>query len=232
MFHLVLQWYFQDLGCSRNRTEYILKRLSFKTFLLQAQNIKNFKSQRWQMLLNFTSQRRLLLTGTPLQNSLMELWSLMHFLMPNVFQSHRDFKEWFSNPLTGMIEGSQEYNESLVKRLHKVCGLCLLAGTVRVSLDICVKCVCLVCELVQQGSHQTSAQVASFAGLLLFRLWPDFSPGKIRTSLFQLGKVCEWFVLIWQNSYLDYSILVKFTNFLQHSAQQNSRRGRRAGKFS
>lgn len=66
------------------------------------------------------SQRRLLLTGTPLQNSLMELWSLMHFLMPHVFQSHREFKEWFSNPLTGMIEGSQEYNENLVKRLHKV----------------------------------------------------------------------------------------------------------------
>lgn len=50
----------------------------------------------------------------------MELWSLMHFLMPHVFQSHREFKEWFSNPLTGMIEGSQEYNENLVKRLHKV----------------------------------------------------------------------------------------------------------------
>ena len=48
----------------------------------------------------------------------------MHFLMPNVFQSHSEFKEWFSNPLTGMIEGSQEYNESLVRRLHKVCTLC------------------------------------------------------------------------------------------------------------
>lgn len=50
----------------------------------------------------------------------MELWSLMHFLMPHVFQSHREFKEWFANPLTGMIEGSHEYNESLIKRLHKV----------------------------------------------------------------------------------------------------------------
>ena len=87
---------------------------------LQAQNIKNFRSQRWQTLLNFSSQRRLLLTGTPLQNSLMELWSLMHFLMPHVFQSHREFKEWFANPLTGMIEGSSEYNESIIMRLHKV----------------------------------------------------------------------------------------------------------------
>jgi len=62
---------------------------------MQAQNIKNFKSQRWQALLNFNSQRRLLLTGTPLQNNLMELWSLMHFLMPQVFQSHKEFKVGF-----------------------------------------------------------------------------------------------------------------------------------------
>ena len=37
-------------------------------------------------MLNFSSRGRLLLTGTPLQNNLMELWSLMHFLMPDVFQ--------------------------------------------------------------------------------------------------------------------------------------------------
>uniref|UniRef100_W5M6I9 Snf2 related CREBBP activator protein n=1 Tax=Lepisosteus oculatus TaxID=7918 RepID=W5M6I9_LEPOC len=79
------------------------------------------------------SQRRLLLTGTPLQNSLMELWSLMHFLMPHVFQSHREFREWFSNPLTGMIEGSQEYNEGLVKRLHKVLRPFLLR---RIKADV------------------------------------------------------------------------------------------------
>ena len=97
------------------------RRKQWYYFILdEAQHIKNFKSQRWQLLLNFSSRGRLLLTGTPLQNNLMELWSLMHFLMPDVFQSHRNFKEWFSNPLTGMVEDSAEYNESLVKRLHKV----------------------------------------------------------------------------------------------------------------
>ncbi|XP_067010530.2 helicase domino [Anabrus simplex] len=97
------------------------RRKKWKYLILdEAQNIKNFKSQRWQLLLNFQTQRRLLLTGTPLQNNLMELWSLMHFLMPNVFQSHKEFKEWFSNPVAGMIEGNSEYNESIIKRLHKV----------------------------------------------------------------------------------------------------------------
>jgi len=46
----------------------------------------------------------------------------MHFLMPNVFQSHREFREWFSNPVSGMVEGSSEYNETIIKRLHKVCA--------------------------------------------------------------------------------------------------------------
>ena len=44
------------------------------------------------MLLTFRTDRRLLLTGTPLQNNMMELWSLMHFLMPDVFQSQIEFK--------------------------------------------------------------------------------------------------------------------------------------------
>ena len=98
------------------------RRKKWKYLILdEAQNIKNFKSQRWQTLLNFHSQRRLLLTGTPLQNSLMELWSLMHFLMPNLFASHQEFREWFSNPLTEMIEqGQMNSNDLLIKRLHKV----------------------------------------------------------------------------------------------------------------
>ena len=78
----------------------------------------------------FPLDRRLLLTGTPLQNNLMELWSLMHFLMPDIFGSHRDFREWFSNPVTGMIEGNAEYNESIIRRLHKV-------GIFNILIDSC-----------------------------------------------------------------------------------------------
>ncbi len=77
----------------------------------EAHMIKNWKSQRWQTLLRFNSKRRLLITGTPLQNDLMELWSLMHFLMPHVFASHAQFKDWFSNPLTGMVESGEAVNK-------------------------------------------------------------------------------------------------------------------------
>lgn len=97
------------------------RRKKWKYLILdEAQNIKNFKSQRWQLLLNFSTEQRLLLTGTPLQNHMMELWSLMHFLMPTFFESHRAFEELFSKPMTGMVEGNVEYNESIIIKLHKV----------------------------------------------------------------------------------------------------------------
>ncbi|KAG2393435.1 hypothetical protein C9374_006966 [Naegleria lovaniensis] len=86
----------------------------------EAHHIRNFKGQTWQSLLNFNTERRLLLTGTPLQNNVMELWSLMHFIMPHVFQSHSEFKDWFSNSIQGMVEGKQEMNKELISRLHTI----------------------------------------------------------------------------------------------------------------
>ncbi|PKU84185.1 DNA helicase INO80 [Dendrobium catenatum] len=99
----------------------VFKRKKWKYLILdEAHLIKNWKSQRWQTLLNFNSKRRILLTGTPLQNDLMELWSLMHFLMPHIFQSHQEFKDWFSNPISGMVEGQEKVNREVVDRLHNV----------------------------------------------------------------------------------------------------------------
>ncbi|XP_028053256.1 protein PHOTOPERIOD-INDEPENDENT EARLY FLOWERING 1 isoform X1 [Camellia sinensis] len=99
----------------------VFKRKKWKYLILdEAHLIKNWKSQRWQTLLNFNSKRRILLTGTPLQNDLMELWSLMHFLMPHIFQSHQEFKDWFGNPISGMVEGQEKVNKEVVDRLHNV----------------------------------------------------------------------------------------------------------------
>jgi len=87
----------------------------------EAHQIKNYKSARWQTLLKFNTQDRLLLTGTPLQNNMLELWSLLHFLMPNVFESQSEFVEWFENPVNGMINRNEDIGKSdLVKRLHTI----------------------------------------------------------------------------------------------------------------
>jgi SNF2 family DNA or RNA helicase len=55
-----------------------------------------------------------------MQNNLMELWSLLHFLMPHVFRSRKEFSYWFSNPFNSMIEGNTSRNDELIGRLHGI----------------------------------------------------------------------------------------------------------------
>ncbi|KAI5191035.1 chromatin-remodeling ATPase INO80 [Nematocida sp. AWRm77] len=61
----------------------------------EAQAVKSSTSTRWKTLLSFKARSRLLLTGTPIQNTLHELWALLHFIMPMLFDSHGEFSEWF-----------------------------------------------------------------------------------------------------------------------------------------
>ncbi|OLY83311.1 Helicase SWR1 [Smittium mucronatum] len=95
------------------------KRQSWSYLVLdEAHNIKNFKSKRWQSLMTIKSSNRLLLTGTPLQNNLSELWSLLYFLLPqkdkggsdgldetpNLFAGLEEFQDWFSKPLDSLFD--------------------------------------------------------------------------------------------------------------------------------
>lgn len=90
------------------------KRRRWRYMILdEAHNIKNFRSTRWRALLNFNTENRLLLTGTPLQNNLMELWSLLYFLMPSSkvnqampegFANLEDFQTWFGRPVDKILE--------------------------------------------------------------------------------------------------------------------------------
>ncbi|CAK7902825.1 helicase Swr1p [[Candida] anglica] len=90
------------------------KRRRWRYMILdEAHNIKNFRSTRWRALLNFNTENRLLLTGTPLQNNLMELWSLLYFLMPSSkvnqampdgFANLEDFQTWFGKPVDRILE--------------------------------------------------------------------------------------------------------------------------------
>lgn len=111
----------------------VLKRRNWHYMVLdEAHNIKNFRSQRWQALLTFKTRARLLLTGTPLQNNLTELWSLLFFLMPSDedgagvegFADLRNFSEWFRRPVEQILEHGRETMDDeakqIVSKLHTV----------------------------------------------------------------------------------------------------------------
>lgn len=71
---------------------------------------------------SYRIKRRLLLTGTPIQNSLQELWSLLNFLLPHIFNSVQNFEEWFNAPFADRANVSLTDEEELlvIHRLHHV----------------------------------------------------------------------------------------------------------------
>lgn len=73
-------------------------------------------------MFSYRIRRRLLLTGTPIQNSLQELWALLNFLLPSIFNSVQNFEEWFNAPFADRCEVTITDEEELliIRRLHHV----------------------------------------------------------------------------------------------------------------
>ena len=86
----------------------------------EAQAIKSSSSSRWKSLLGFHCRNRLLLTGTPIQNNMQELWALLHFIMPSLFDSHDEFSEWFSKDIENHAQSNSKLNEDQLRRLHMI----------------------------------------------------------------------------------------------------------------
>jgi len=88
--------------------------------------MKNTQSKLVQTLTQYYhSRHRLILTGTPLQNNLPELWALLNFVLPKIFNSVKSFDEWFNTPFANSgaqdkIELNEEEALLIIRRLHKV----------------------------------------------------------------------------------------------------------------
>lgn len=71
----------------------------FGLILDEAQNIKNSQTKQTRIIRQLPSNFRLTLTGTPVENRLSELWSIMHFLNPGFLGSRQHFRERFALPI-------------------------------------------------------------------------------------------------------------------------------------
>ncbi|KAH8583566.1 SNF2L with a SWI SNF2 like ATpase and a Myb domain [Cryptosporidium sp. chipmunk genotype I] len=94
-----------------------LQKISWKYCILdEAHRIKNEKSLLSEVVRLLKSKNRLLITGTPLQNNLKELWSLLNFLMPNLFSSSEDFESLFDFSKLD----SDDQQKCVIKTLHQI----------------------------------------------------------------------------------------------------------------
>lgn len=103
----------------------VLSKLRWKYMIIdEGHRMKNHHCKLTQILNTYyNAPNRLLLTGTPLQNKLPELWALLNFLLPSIFKSCSTFEQWFNAPfaMTGeKVELNQEETLLIIRRLHKV----------------------------------------------------------------------------------------------------------------
>ncbi|KAH9410760.1 putative SNF2 protein [Ordospora pajunii] len=101
--------------------ERMLRKIKWQYMILdEAQAIKSSSSRRWKVLLGFKARNRLLLTGTPIQNSMQELWALLHFIMPTLFDSLSEFSDWFSKDIEASATLRKSVDEKSLQRLHAI----------------------------------------------------------------------------------------------------------------
>lgn len=108
------------------REKAALKRFAWQYIVVdEAHRIKNEESILSKIVRLLFSRHRLLITGTPLQNNLHELWALLNFLLPDVFADSEVFDEWF--------QSENEDQERVVEQLHRLLRPFLLR---RVKSDV------------------------------------------------------------------------------------------------
>ncbi|KAK2416854.1 DNA helicase INO80 protein [Trifolium repens] len=178
--------------------EKYFRRVKWQYMVLdEAQAIKSANSIRWKTLLSFNCRNRLLLTGTPVQNNMAELWALLHFIMPTLFDSHEQFNEWFSKGIENHAEHGGTLNEHQLNRLHSIIKPFMLR---RVKKDVISELtskteITVHCKLSsrQQAFYQAIKNKISLAELF------DSNRGQLNEKkilnlmniVIQLRKVCN-----------------------------------------
>lgn len=154
----------------------------------EGHRLKNASSQLHAVLDSLSPTSRLLVTGTPLQNSIMELWSLLHFLMPAKFPDYEDFAQRYGPPEGA--EASEEEAKNKLERLHRILKPHLLRRMkkdVETSLPGKVERILRV-ELTEEQKH--------LSRLIITKNYRELASqarnvGSLNNILVELKKVCN-----------------------------------------
>ncbi|XP_005461505.1 lymphoid-specific helicase isoform X2 [Oreochromis niloticus] len=101
----------------------LLQRFQWKYLIVdEGHRIKNLNCRLVRELKMLPTDNKLLLTGTPLQNNLAELWSLLNFLLPEVFDDLKSFESWFDINTLGEADSMvvAEREQNILSMLHQI----------------------------------------------------------------------------------------------------------------
>eukprot|EP00178_Gracilaria_changii_P014001 TRINITY_DN396_c0_g2_i1.p1 TRINITY_DN396_c0_g2~~TRINITY_DN396_c0_g2_i1.p1 ORF type:complete len:1507 (+),score=242.53 TRINITY_DN396_c0_g2_i1:1514-6034(+) len=154
----------------------------------------------------YTSRNRLLLTGTPLQNNMTELWALLNFLLPTIFSSADTFETWFNAPfqdssLGESAELNEEENLLIISRLHQVLRPFMLRrlktdveAQLPDKIELVFKCDMSIWQKVLYRQLQSRLGVSGGSGNVGIR--------SFNNMVMQLKKVCNHPYLFYQEDEL------------------------------
>lgn len=178
--------------------EYIIKDRPFLSkikwlYLIidEGHRMKNSHSKLALTLSQYYQARfRLILTGTPLQNNLPELWALLNFILPHIFNSCKTFEEWFNAPFANTgekVELNEEETLLIIRRLHKVLRPFLLR---RLKKDV-------EAELPDKVEVHLKCPMSSLQ-LRLYKMVKSSNTGmagaglkRLNNTIMQLRKICN-----------------------------------------
>ena len=177
-----------------------LQKYNFKYLVVdEGHRLKNFDCKLIRELKFIPTANKLLLTGTPLQNSLPELWSLLHFLLPDVFTSLSQFQGWFDFETNDNENATDEEASKRVKVVEKLHGILKpfllrrLKGDVETNLPR-KKEIVLYAHMVETQKKFNDALVDKTIGDMLQKLSGGSAPvgaTALNNMLMQLRKNCN-----------------------------------------
>ncbi|CAF0773868.1 unnamed protein product [Rotaria sordida] len=176
----------------------LLSKIKWRYMIIdEGHRMKNHHCKLTQVLNTYyVAPHRLLLTGTPLQNKLPELWALLNFLLPSIFKSCTTFEQWFNAPFATTcekVELNPEETLLIIRRLHKVLRPFLLRRLKKEvesqlpdKIEYVIKCDMSALQRVMYNHMQTS-------GILLTedKNGKGGNPKALMNTIMQLRKICN-----------------------------------------
>jgi superfamily II DNA or RNA helicase len=164
--------------------------LEFDTVVLdEAQHIKNRQTQNAQAVKAVKAQHRLVLTGTPLENSVLDLWSIFDFLMPGYLGTAKDFRERYELPIAkeknveAQARLARRLRPFLLRRLKKDVAADLPAKLEQVSFCELTPDQRSVYQQVIEASRKEVLEAVGAQGLAKSRM-------VVLTALLRLRQIC------------------------------------------
>lgn len=176
------------------RDKAVLSKIKWVHMIIdEGHRMKNSQSKLSATLTQFyVTKYRLILTGTPLQNNLPELWALLNFVLPKIFNSVKSFDEWFNTPFANTggqdkMDLSEEETLLVIRRLHKVLRPFLLR---RLKKDVEKDLPDKVEKVIK--CKMSALQSSIYQQVLKYKKMVGGSGAKgLNNKLMQLRKVCN-----------------------------------------